>query len=631
MKNLFLKSIGGGIVLAISTINASFAQSTCASFASCNQPVRTIYTATTHAAGAENTGCDIFRGTMQGATDDFVAMAWDGTSPGVYAEFNGMSSTLPLSRADAYDPDVALLQRSNCNYGYPYVLVAYLTSDPKVVNLEIYGIFGTPTLPVPVNLVLLQTINIAATLPPGTPKTIVGSTINIDSDQFDKYVVVWDHPDFVNNKSRVYCYTGYMNNNCTLSSQGAIVLPLQSGVTPGGSSWSTVQAYQPDVSIYTVNNWPTQGNQDIEIQFAYVADNSEKVIFEPEKFWDVYNAQLTNLTHGQLIFGSVQAAGPLVTSGKFDVNTISYSSPSVAVTKSAGPGTGGQQPNYGYSVVVGSSVDDNNGIPFNYILGYVYSYDNGIGGEHYQTFSYGGDPLANTNHQVGTTGWPGFPNIPIFDFNESGFYSNYSPKITYDRRSFNGNLGNAGYLTMAWGFADLTCGEQAPVSMYGQVIDGSKIAGTLHEHNNLNIVTAPSVNSGTFQNEWGLSLAGEQGFNLLWAWLEDDVNGTRYVKYKLSPSGRNLRESEEAGIISCNPLVKFDGDQSQLRITSECSEWMNGLYEIFSVTGQLIYSGSYQTDATGSKFRIKTLPPSVYLLQLTNTNQQRHAEKFIVH
>lgn len=221
---------------------------------------------------------------MQGATDDFIAMAWDGTSPGVFAEFNGMTSSLPLGRTDAFDPGVALLQRSNCNFGYPYVLVAYLTSDPTVVNLEIFGVLGAPTLPVPLNLVRLQTINIAATLPPGTPKTIVGTTINIDSDQFDKYVVVWDHPDFAINKSRVYCYTGYMGNNCSLNSQGAIVLPLQSGVTAGGSSWSTVQAYQPDVSIYTVNNWPTPGNQDIEIQFAYITDYQDKVIFEPENF-----------------------------------------------------------------------------------------------------------------------------------------------------------------------------------------------------------------------------------------------------------------------------------------------------------------------------------------------------------
>ena len=560
---------------------------------------------------------------MQGITDDFLAIAWDGTAPSVYVEFNGMTSTLPLGRTDAFDPDVALLQRNNCNYGYPYVLVTYLTNDPNIVNLEVYGVASSPGLPVPPNLVLLQTINIASTLPVGTPLLNISTTVNIDSDQFDKYVIVWDHPDPVLNKAKVYCYTGFMSNNCALNSQGAIVMPLPFGTTNLNVPWTAFQAYQPDVSVFTVVN---AGIQDIVIQYAYIADNGDKVIFQQEKFWEVYNSNLTSLTHSKLIFSDVALKqGPLASQGFFAIG-ITYNSPSVAVTRSAGPGTGGQLPNYGYSVVVGSNASNGNG-DFNYILGYVYSYDNGLGGEYYQTFSAGVDPSAGTN-SVGTTGWP---TSATFDYNLTTDNINYAPKVTYDRRSFNGNLGNAGFLTIAWNSIDVVCGEQAPVAMYGQVKDGSRVFTTRPEHNDLNIVSDPSLNSGTFQNEWGMSLAGEQGFNLLWAWLEDDAGGTRYAKYKVSPSGGALRIEEDKNKVLCLPTTQNLVTDRNLQISSNCDQWLAGNYEIFAVNGQRVLVGTFNLQSGTSEIKLGNLTPALYFLRLTNTNQQSHATKFIIH
>ena len=562
---------------------------------------------------------------MQGITDDFLAIAWDGTAPSVYVEFNGMTSTLPLGRTDAFDPDVALLQRNNCNYGYPYVLVTYLTNDPNIVNLEVYGVASSPGLPVPPNLVLLQTINIASTLPVGTPLLNISTTVNIDSDQFDKYVIVWDHPDPVLNKAKVYCYTGFMSNNCALNSQGAIVMPLPFGTTNLNVPWTAFQAYQPDVSVFTVVN---AGIQDIVIQYAYIADNGDKVIFQQEKFWEVYNSNLTSLTHSKLIFSDVALKqGPLASQGFFAIG-ITYNSPSVAVTRSAGPGTGGQLPNYGYSVVVGSNASNGNG-DFNYILGYVYSYDNGLGGEYYQTFSAGVDPSAGTN-SVGTTGWPA--TLPaVFDYNDITANINSAPKVTYDRRSFNGNLGNAGFLTIAWNSIDVVCGEQAPVAMYGQVKDGSRVFTTRPEHNDLNIVSDPSLNSGTFQNEWGMSLAGEQGFNLLWAWLEDDAGGTRYAKYKVSPSGGALRIEEDKNKVLCLPTTQNLVTDRNLQISSNCDQWLAGNYEIFAVNGQRVLVGTFNLQSGTSEIKLGNLTPALYFLRLTNTNQQSHATKFIIH
>ncbi|MFN8155626.1 MAG: hypothetical protein U0Y08_15130 [Bacteroidia bacterium] len=221
-------------------------------------------------------------------------------------------------------------------------------------------------------------------------------------------------------------------------------------------------------------------------------------------------------------------------------------------------------------------------------------------------------------------------HIPIFDFNESGFYSNYSPKITYDRRSFNGNLGNAGYLTMAWGMVDINCGEQAPVSTYGQVIDGSKVAGTLHEHNNLNIVTAPSVNSGTVQNEWGLSLAGEQGINLLWVWLEDDNLGSRNVKYKLNKSGTALKVNKGEEGTKCSPELVFNAESSIMKIAGICLDESVQQYEILSSTGQQVTSGFYSGNSEDVTIEIGILPPSVYLFRIINSNSQQYVKKFIV-
>ena len=536
-----------------------------------------------------------------------------------------MLGTIPLGRTDAFDPDVALLQRTNCNYNYPYVLVTYLTSDPAIVNLEVYGVASSPGLPVPPNLILLQTINIASTLPVGTPLLNISTTVNIDSDQYDKYVIVWDHPDPILNKAKVYCYTGFMGNNCLFNSQGAIVMPLQSGVTTLNVPWSISQAYQADVSVVTVVN---SGVQDIEIQYAYIADNGDKVIFQQEKFWDVYNAIITNLTHSKLIFSDVVLEqGPLANTN-FN-SPISYNSPSVAVTRSAGPGTGGQLPNYGYSVVVASNA--NKGIiNYNYILGYVYSYDNGLGGDYYQTFSAGVDPSAiGTPNAVGTTGWPAPP--AVFDYNDIFFNINYAPKVTYDRRSFNGNLGNAGYLNIAWNSVDVGCGEQAPVAMYGQVKDGSKVFTIRPEHNNLNIVSDPSLNSGTLQNEWGMSLAGEQGFNLLWAWLEDDAGGTRYAKYKVSPSGGALRTEEDENKVLCLPTTQSLVPDGNLQLSSNCDQWLVGNYEIFSVNGQRVLSGTFNLQSGTSDIKLNNLTPALYFLRLTNTNQQSHATKFIIH
>ena len=565
---------------------------------------------------------------MQGITDDFLAIAWDGTAPSVYVEFNGMTSTLPLSRIDAFDPDVALLQRNNCNYGYPYVLVTYLTNDPNIVNLEVYGVASSPGLPVPPNLVLLQTINIASTLPVGTPLLNISTTVNIDSDQFDKYVIVWDHPDPTLNKAKVYCYTGFMSNNCALNSQGTIVMPLPFGTTNLNVPWSAFQAYQPDVSVVTVVN---AGIQDIEIQYTYIADNGDKVIFQQEKFWTVYNANVSILVHSELIFSDVGLdQGPLAL-GPFQPNFITYNSPSVAVTRSAGPGTGGQLPNYGYSVVVASNAKDVNNIDYNYILGYIFSYDNGIAGEFYQTFSAGIDPSTfGVPNGVGTTGWPTV--LPAaFDYNKTNDHVNSAPKVTYDRRSFNGNLGNAGYLTIAWSLSDILCGEQAPVAMYGQVKDGSRVSTTRPEHNYLNIVSDPSLNAGTFQNEWGMSLAGEQGFNLLWAWLEDDAGGTRYAKYKVSPSGGALRIEEDKNKVLCLPTTQNLVTDRNLQISSNCDQWLAGNYEIFAVNGQRVLAGTFNLQSGTSEIKLGNLTPALYFLRLTNTNQQSHATKFIIH
>ncbi|MFN0187392.1 MAG: T9SS type A sorting domain-containing protein [Bacteroidia bacterium] len=561
---------------------------------------------------------------MQGITDDFLARAWDGATPSVYVEFNGMTSTIPLGRTDDFDPDVALLQRNNCNYGYPYVLVTYLTSDPRIVMLEIYAVIASPGFPVPPNLFLLQSINIANTLPVGTPLLNFSTTVNIDSDQFDKYVIVWDHPDPVLNKAKVYCYTGFMSNNCAFNSQGAIVMPLQSGVTTSlNLPWSISQAYQSDVSVVTVVN---NGVQDIEIQYAYIADNGDKVIFQQEKFWDVYNSNLTNLTHSKLIFSDMGLGQGQLASQSLFPNGITYNSPSVAVTRSAGPGTNGQLPNYGYSVVVGSNASNGNG-DFNYILGYVYSYDLGLGGEYYQTFSAGVDPLSGTNF-VGTTGWP---TSATFDYNLTTANINYAPKVTYDRRSFIGNLGNAGYLTIAWNTVDVGCGEQAPVAMYGQVKDGSRVSTTRPEHNDLNIVSDPSLNSGTLQNEWGMSLAGEQGFNLLWAWLEDDAGGTRYAKYKVSPSGGALRTEKDENKVLCLPITQSLVTEGNLQISSNCDQWLAGNYEIFAVNGQRVLAGTFNLQSSTSEIKLGNLTPALYFLRLTNTNQQSHATKFIIH
>ena len=247
----FLLIISGIYALMIMSVVNVQAQFTAASVADMSYSTST---------SVINTGID----NLEESGVTYELSAWDGNTPncGYFVDDgnNTVSGDFGLYYTDAQDPDVSLMIRY-CSDTKIFGVIVYYSETAQGFVWEL-GSFNPSTY-------VYSRISALVF----DPMTTYGTTVNIDKNDINDFVITYDDPS-----QNIYYVTGYMDCSSTFQPRLDIsgCTPVQINTTWNGS--------MPDVTVYYNSNSTME-----RVIFTFVDDASGDLMVEDESYADLSN------------------------------------------------------------------------------------------------------------------------------------------------------------------------------------------------------------------------------------------------------------------------------------------------------------------------------------------------------
>ena len=444
-----------------------------------------------------NTGNDVINYPNNG-TETIRTIVYDGDTPSLFYEFLQIgtsvnSGTVSLNYSDAIDPDVALIAKNTSGWR-AYALVSY-SRPGGGIYLEIFRFDYSIN-----NFAQQQLISIGS-----SSTSIVNTTINIDSDQQDRFAVTWDE---LGGSGQILTYAGYVNGvGGFVFSPSAVLLPvpLYCGPPPPGLP-NLAPLKQPDVAVFSAGGGGG-GIANCIVNYSMIDDLGD-IHLGAQRFVDLINGTTSNSWSFSIeaLNGDVYNL-PRIACQRYNA-TVSFAQTGVSIVYEIyNPNT--QTSNIGSTTTFFTVVGNGFTIPNTYVL------TDGTYDLH--------DPDPPNNVTA----------FNIQDISQSPFV-NSGPVISYNRKSGAFNPDDA-ILVVGWNHN--TGSSSLPLSLL-QFADGRgcdvKIASNpnLFANNYLEIPMSPTGSEGV------LSISGEQTNNMFYSWHD---NITFEHSYKARTYGSVLR------------------------------------------------------------------------------------------
>lgn len=488
-----------------------------------------------------NTGNDVINYSNNGS-ETIRTIVYDGDTPSLFYEFlqaniSINSGTVSLNYSDAIDPDVALIAKNTSGWR-AYALVSF-SRPGGGIYLEIFRFDYSIN-----SFTQQQLISIGS-----SSTSIVNTTINIDSDQQDRFAVSWDEQG---GSGQILTYAGYINGvGGFVFSPSAILLPVPvyCGPPPPGLP-NLAPLKQPDVAVFSaggggggianciVNYSMIDALGDIHVGVQRFVD---LISGTPGSGWDfcieAQNGNVYNL--------------PRIACQRYN-SGISFAQTGVSVVYEIyNPNT--QTSNIGST----TTFFDMTGTGFSSLNTYV---------------------LTDGTYQMYDPVIPPIQGVILQDISQSPFI-NSAPVISYNRKSGAFNPDDA-ILVVGWNHN--TGSSSIPLSLL-QLADGRgcdlKVASNpnpVYANNYLEIPLNPTGSEGI------LSISGEQTNNMFYSWYDNisfdhsykTLNYGSVLKLGLNEQSKFL----DAYIYSNTLIVNTSASQSSEPFT----------LNIFSLEGKLV-------------------------------------------
>ncbi len=518
-----------------------------------------------------NMGNDVINYTNNGVNETVKTIVYDGDTPGMFFEFLQAGSVknsgvTVFNYTDVVDPDVALVAKNVGGIWRLYALVSY-TRLAGGVYLEIQSF----------NFIS-QTFSLSQLLNIGTSSTVqIRASVNIDSDQQDRFAVTWDEQG---GNGDVYVYGGYINGaGSFIFSPAAVAIPVPGycGATP--PSLPPIQPLsQPDISIFSAGGG---GIANCIVNICHL-DAQGDLHVNVQRFLDVINGVLGG---GWSLCVEAQNGDvynkPRIACQRYNATAVLAQTGISMVYEISNPGNGTSH--------IGSTtsyLDLSLGTVFGFVNTYVLTDG---------TYPMAQPLIASSINLLNIGSAP---------------YQNSSPVVTYNRKSGVFNATEE-ILLVAWNTYDGN--TTVPVSLM-QLANGTGIdlkvssSPVSYAGNYLEIPFSPSGQEST------ISISGEQTNNMLYSWFDF---GNFDVRYKSRNYGLPLRlgQSSDPGFnayIHENILKTYF---SKTEINSEVE------LHIYSVLGGEVYSGVIHPPANFDLSSLSSNEGSYFLMLNSGTDQ----------
>lgn len=477
----------------------------------------------------QNMGNDAISYNPGGGSVLVRAIVCDGAVPSLFIASSsaggGFSTAFSFVYPDVIDPDVALIYKN----GFTYALVSYARASGGMY-LEVFSISGASATYLSNHLVSTSSA------------TLLQNTINIDSDQNDRFAIVWDEQG---GNGQIQAMAGYVNG------AGAIVLgttcSLPIPLACSGSGLPTaLPLIQPDVAVFSAGGPGGLTNCIINVSCIDGYGDLHVII---DRFLDIFNGTPANIASSSFCVTPLPGTTfnlPRIACQRYNAS-VSWAQTGIAVI---------------YEVINAA----NN------------TYDIGSTTTFFDLLANPQQSFQNTFILTDGTcpSYNGAPPINISTPNAE----NHRPVVTYNRNS--GSFNQVDPILLI-GWEHFTGGPYLPVVGYqigsGEYFYFLPLAGIV------NYQEVPLNPSG---DETILSISGEQSNQMLYSWRDKNHDiYTKTVKY-----GNQLKVADEPA----SNWVWLQGDQI---IISEGQESATEIHlEIFDVQGKLLTSFSSEPGST---------------------------------